>query len=89
MGFGHIGKRVAQIAHGFGMNVVATTRHPDPNLAQQLGIAFVDLPTLLNTSDIVSLHVPLTPETQHLISKENIGLMKKGATHKYQPWRGN
>ncbi len=79
VGFGHIGKRVAQIAHGFGMNVVATTRHPDPNLAQQLGIAFVDLPTLLNTSDIVSLHVPLTPETQHLISKENIGLMKKGA----------
>ncbi|MEK7592719.1 MAG: NAD(P)-dependent oxidoreductase [Patescibacteria group bacterium] len=79
VGLGHIGKRVAQIARGFRMNVIATTRHPDPHLAEQLGITFVDLLTLLKTSDVVSLHVPLTSETRHLISKKNIGLMKKGS----------
>ena len=70
MGLGHIGKR-AQIARGFRMNVIATTRHPDPHLAEQLGITFVDLLTLLKTSDVVSLHVPLTSETRHLISKKH------------------
>lgn len=79
IGLGHIGRRVAEIAKTFKMNILVTTRHPDQNLAQQLGITFVDLSTLLRNSDIVSLHVPLSPETHHLINRDNIALMKKGS----------
>lgn len=79
VGFGHIGKRVAEIAKSLKLNVIVTTRHPDEKLAQQFGITFVDLETLLKNSDVVSLHAPLTSETTHLINKENITLMKKGS----------
>lgn len=79
VGLGHIGKRVAILARAFGMNVIVHTRHPDSVGTQELGIPFVDLSTLLESSDIVTLHVPLTPQTRHLINKENIRLMKKGS----------
>lgn len=79
IGLGNIGRRVAELAKAFQMNVLVTTRHPDRNLAQQLGITFVDLSTLLSTSDFISLHVPLTPETHHLINKDNITFLKKGS----------
>jgi len=79
VGFGHIATRVAQIAKCFKMKIIAYTRHPEREQAEKIGITFVDLPTLLATADIVSLHVPLTPETHHLINKENIKLMKKGS----------
>jgi len=77
VGLGHIGTRVAEIAQAFKMKVIVYTRHP--NVAQKTGITFVDLPTLLSTSDIVSLHLPATAESRHLINKENIKLMKKGS----------
>lgn len=79
VGLGHIGKRVVEIAKSFKMNVLVSTKHPDQNLAKQLEITFVELPALLSNSDIISLHVPLTAETRHLINKENIALMKKGS----------
>ena len=79
VGLGHIGKRVAELALSFKMNVIATTRTPKPDLEEELGIVRVDLSTLLAQSDIVSLHVPLTPETRYLINKTNIILMKKGS----------
>lgn len=79
IGLGHTGRRVAEIAKTFKMNILVTTRHPDQNLAQQLEIRFVDLPAILGNADIVSLHVPLTSETRHLINKENITLMRKGS----------
>lgn len=79
IGLGHIGKRVAEIAKCFKMKVLVYTRHPTPKLAEQLGITFVELPELLKNSDIVSLHVPLTSETKHLINKNNITLIKKGS----------
>lgn len=79
VGFGHIGKRVAEIARCFHLNVLVTSRHPDEKLAQQHGVTFVDLSTLLSSSDIISLHVPLNKETTHLINKENIRLVKRGA----------
>lgn len=80
IGFGHIGRRVVELAKAFQMKVLVNTRHPDENIAQQLDMKFIDFPTLLQTSDIVSVHVPLTSETKHLINKENILTMKKGAT---------
>ncbi|MCJ7443359.1 MAG: 2-hydroxyacid dehydrogenase [Methanotrichaceae archaeon] len=76
VGTGNIGKRVIQIAHGFNMNVLATTSHPSPEREKTLGIMFTDLDTLLKESDIVTLHVPLTPETEHMISEPQLAKMK-------------
>ncbi len=79
IGVGHIAKAAIRIAKGFGMKVVVFSHHPDDDLARELDFAWVDLPTLLSSSDIVSLHVPLTKETQHLINIENILHFKKGS----------
>lgn len=79
VGFGHIGDRVAELARAFRMNVLVSTRHPDTKEAERIGITFVPLGELLSKSDIVSLHVPATPETKHLINKTNIGSFKKGS----------
>ncbi len=79
LGTGDIGKRVIQIAHGFGMNVLSVTAHPSPERAKALGVKFVDLDTLLSESDIVTLHVPLTPETEHMISSRELAKMKPTA----------
>ena len=72
IGYGRIGKKVAEIARCFGMKVVAWTRTPkDPEC--------VSLDELLSQSDVISLHCPLFPETQNLINAENIAKMKDGA----------
>jgi D-lactate dehydrogenase len=75
VGYGTIAKVVAKIALGFGMKVIVYTRHPEP----YDGVTFVDLPTLLATSDIISLHVPYNKNTHHMINKDNIALCKKGS----------
>jgi lactate dehydrogenase-like 2-hydroxyacid dehydrogenase len=77
VGYGQIGRAVARRAHGFGMRVL----HHDPYAPHDDGLsAPVDLPTLLAESDIVSLHVPLTEETRHLISARELATMKPTAT---------
>jgi phosphoglycerate dehydrogenase-like enzyme len=79
IGIGNIGKRVVQIAHGFNMNVLATTSHPSSERAKSLGVKFTDLDMLLRESDIVTLHVPLTPDTKHMISALQLAKMKPNA----------
>ncbi len=79
VGAGNIGLHVIRIARGFGMRVLAYDARPQPLLAEVLGFAYTDLPTLLRESDIVSLHVPARPETHHLINRETLGMMKRGA----------
>jgi len=79
LGTGNIGKRVIQIAHGFNMNVLSTTAHPSFERAKKLGVMFVDLETLLSESDIVTLHLPLTPETEHMIGASEFAKMKSTA----------
>jgi D-3-phosphoglycerate dehydrogenase len=79
LGTGDIGKRVIQIAHGFNMNVISVTAHPNPEKEKALGIKFVDLDTLLSESDIVTLHVPLTPQTEHMIGAKELEKMKPTA----------
>jgi len=79
LGTGNIGKRVIQIAHGFNMNVLSTTAHPTPEKEKGLGVKFTDLDTLLSESDIVTLHLPLTPETEHMISAPQLAKMKPNA----------
>ncbi|WP_210586999.1 D-glycerate dehydrogenase [Streptomyces sp. GESEQ-35] len=76
IGYGQIGRAVARRAHGFGMHVL----HHDPYAADDGLSTSVDLPTLLTESDIVSLHVPLTEETRHLISARELAAMKPTAT---------
>ena len=81
VGFGRIGRRVAWIAETFGMKVLVQTRNPDRykgNL-QNAKIEFVDLVELLRRSDVVSLHCPLTPETEGMIDVERLALMKPSA----------
>lgn len=72
-GLGNIGKRVARIAIAFGMKVKAFTSKPADSLPE--GIQKADLKDLFQTSDIISLHCPLTPDTRHLINEETIGWM--------------
>ena len=79
IGAGSIGQAVITFAHCFGMNVQVYTKNPDEELARQLGFTYVDLKTLLSTSDIVSLHVPYTKETHYMINKENIHEFKRGS----------
>jgi D-3-phosphoglycerate dehydrogenase len=79
LGTGDIGTRVIQIAHGFNMNILSVTRHPNPSKETRLGIRFVDLDTLLRESDIVTLHVPLNPETEKMIGESELNKMKSSA----------
>lgn len=77
VGLGHIGQRVAAIAHQFGMEVFAVTSKDASSLPE--GIRKTTLDGLLDTSDIVTLHCPLTPDNHHLINADNIGHMRQGA----------
>lgn len=79
VGTGKIGRIVAQILHGFGMQVLAYDPFPNRDWAAQQGVEYVEASSLAGRSDIISLHVPLTPETKHLIRRETIALMKAGA----------
>ena len=76
VGYGRIGRRVGQIAEAFGMRVIATRHQSKPIDG---GVRVVDLETLLRESDVVSLHCPLTRETNGLINSERIRMMKPGA----------
>ncbi len=79
IGAGNIGLHVIRIARGFGMRVLAHDIRPQPLLAEVLGFTYTDLETLVRSSDIVSLHVPATPETYHMIDRERLSMMKRGA----------
>lgn len=81
VGFGAIGRRVARIATAFGLQVVVATRSPERyrDLPDNAGIHFVSLDELLQSSDVVSLHCPLTSETERLIDAERLALMRPGA----------
>lgn len=79
IGTGNIGRNVIKIAKGFGMNVLAYNRSYNEQLSQELGFTYKDLDSVLRESDIVTLHVPLTDETKHLINDQKISIMKDGA----------
>jgi len=80
MGFGRIGFAVAKRAAGFEMNIIYhDSARAHPEMEEQVGTKFVDKATLLAQSDFVSLHVPLAPETHHLISTPELAAMKDSA----------
>lgn len=80
VGLGNIGARVAQRARAFGMRIAYHSRHAAPaDLVAELGAERLDFEPLLESSDVVSLHCPLTAETRHLIGAAELALMKPGA----------
>ncbi|NIO38552.1 3-phosphoglycerate dehydrogenase, partial [Candidatus Bathyarchaeota archaeon] len=80
LGLGNIGERVARLAKAFGMKILITKRTPPaPALLKELKAEFVPLQELLKRSDIVTVHVPYTPQTHHMIGEKEIQLMKDNA----------
>lgn len=79
IGAGKIGLHVIKMARGFDMNVLAVDPVPNPFIAEVLQFKFASLPEALRQADIISLHAPLNDNTFHLLNKENIPMIKKGA----------
>lgn len=80
LGFGRIGYAMAKRAAGFDMKILYhDVARADPELENQVGARFVDQETLLRESDFISVHVPLTPATEHLLSGPEFALMKPSA----------
>lgn len=79
IGAGRIGTAVALRSRGFNMPVLYTGRTPNTLIEAALGATRVELSELLAEADIISLHVPLTPGTRHLIGRHELGLMKSTA----------
>jgi D-3-phosphoglycerate dehydrogenase len=78
IGTGAIGCRVAEIAKAFKMKILAFDKYPNFKRAEEIGMKYVDLRTLLKESDVITLHVPLTHETEGLIGEKEIEVMKNG-----------
>lgn len=78
-GTGKIGRIVAEIFRGFGMRVLAYDPYPSADWAAQHGIVYADPEALAREGDVLSLHVPLTPETRHMVRRETLELMKPSA----------
>jgi D-3-phosphoglycerate dehydrogenase len=79
IGLGGIGSRVAELAGALGMEVLAWTRNPSPERARRAGVTFAPLETVLGESDVISLHLLLTPETENLLGAAELDHMKPGA----------
>ena len=78
VGTGKIARELIRILKGFGMNILAYDPYPDKRFAEENGITYTTLDDLYARSDIISLHCPLTPETEYLINADSIGKMKDG-----------
>jgi D-lactate dehydrogenase len=78
IGTGKIGKALIKIVSGFGMRVMAFDKYPDSAFEAASGCTYVSLDELFRVSDIISLNCPLTAETEFLINRDSIALMKKG-----------
>ncbi len=79
IGAGSIGLHVIRIAKGFGMRVLAYDRRENHLMAEVLGFEYVPLDVLLAESNIITLHSPLTPSTEHIINRETLQKVKRGA----------
>lgn len=78
IGFGNIGQGVADVAIAFGMQVIGSSR-TQTDQSHRKNFRWVEVPELLQESDVVSIHCPLTPETKGLLNKESLKLMKPSA----------
>ena len=78
IGTGKIAKILIQILRGFGMNILAYDLYPDYNFAREHQVVYTSLDELYHSSDIISLHCPLTEQTKYLINDYSISKMKDG-----------
>jgi D-lactate dehydrogenase len=79
LGTGSIGAAFCKIAHGADMKILAYDFKPNPELAENYGVEYVDKETLLKNSDVVSLHVPYNQANHHFISKKELEMMRTGS----------
>ena len=79
VGFGRIGRRLAELLSGFGVELLAYDPYMNAEAAAERKVKPVTLDELLARADVVSLHLPATKETHHMINAESIGKMKDGA----------
>lgn len=79
IGTGSIGRGVAQIAKGLGMEVLGYDVYPNEESARSIGFSYVDIDSLLAKSDVISLHIPSTAENYHFLNSEQLNKLKDGA----------
>lgn len=79
VGFGNIGKEIVRVSRSLEMSYQAYDPYVDENIARELGVTMVDLPTLMGTSDVVCITVALTDETRQMIGRNELGQMKPSA----------
>ena len=79
IGLGRIGSRFARLAQGFEMDVIVYDPYATPEAVEGCGARLVELDDLLTEADFVSLHVPMTDETRHIIGRDELGRMKSSA----------
>lgn len=79
LGTGKTGRITAQILRGFGMRVLAFDVSPSAEWARQHGVEYTDPRVLARESEVISLHLPLTPETHHIVRRETLQNVKPGA----------
>ncbi|MDK2916465.1 MAG: D-lactate dehydrogenase [Euryarchaeota archaeon] len=79
VGTGRIGSHLARIAHAAGMGVIAYDLRPNPALTEDYGVRYMDLDDVLRQADVISLHVPYTEATHHLIDADRLRLVKDTA----------
>jgi D-lactate dehydrogenase len=79
IGTGRIGKVFCRIMRGFGCEVLAYDLAPNLDWAKEMKVQYEPLKTVIKKCDVVSIHVPLSPETQYLINRESLALMKSSA----------
>ena len=87
LGFGAIARLVAQKLRAFDVTVLAFDLYPNEKLAEELGVRMVSREEVITASDLVSIHIPATPETHHLFNRETIASMRDGA-YLLNPARG-
>jgi D-3-phosphoglycerate dehydrogenase len=78
-GLGAVGRHVAKMARGLGMDVIAWTLHPSPERAKECNVRFVSKKALLKNADVVSLHLRLNDQTRGFLKREDLNLMKPSA----------
>lgn len=79
VGTGKIGRAVAQIAHGFGMKILAVDQCRTLEIIEKFGVQYVEMQELLRLSDIITLHIPETADTKHIINRAALAAMKPNA----------
>ena len=78
LGTGKIGAAVARIMHGFGCHILAYDPYEDASLKEKYNLVYTTKEELYRNSDIITLHLPLLPDTKYVINAESIAMMKKG-----------